>query len=645
MIGDAKNGDWRLGKFMSLLASAMVNRRRALLGGLLLTLLLLIPGTAMAQAPEPDAGTQPRISDYLARQLTETDGPVSFLAIMADQLDVDATLAAAGIDDGDGDPVRRGQVLYAALTTHAAATQADLRTFLDQQGAPYRPYYIVNMIQVEGDAQLAADLLARDDVARLVANPTIPQSLFGAEDFATALDYGWATVLNFPAAEATLAMPWGLGYTHADQVWDLGYTGQGVVIASQDTGVEWTHPALQLRYRGYDVGSGSTDHVYNWFDAWGTLDRPARCDPDPQVPCDDYGHGTHTVGTVLGNAQGTAPQIGMAPDASWIGCRNMHNGLGTPGAYAACFEFFLAPYPQTGDPFTDGKPEKAPNIINNSWGCPPDEGCDADSLQQVVETARAAGQFVIASAGNHGYSGCATVQDPIAIYDAVFSVGAHDSGGSLAGFSSRGPVTVDGSGRLKPDIAAPGVSVYSSWVGGDYRVIQGTSMASPHVVGAAALLWSAQPDLVGRIDRSEQLLIKSATPVTATVCGGENPVPNNLFGYGRLDALKAVEMALNPVTVTVTATTAIGLPAVGAQVVVQDKLTGYRYTATAGEDGVAAFAPVYAGTYSVGVLPEGANPDDLVDELAAVEIELMDKEVAIEIKQPMLSYYLPIVAR
>ncbi len=624
-----------------------MNRRRALVAGLLLALLLLIPGAAMAQAPEPDAATAPRISDYLARQLATAAGPVSFLAILTDQLDVDATLAAAGIDDGDGDPVRRGQVLYAALTAHAAATQADLRAFLDARGAPYRAYYIVNMIEVEGDAQLAADLLARDDVGRLVANPTIPQYLFSVKRFSgapPALDYGWAKVMNVPAAEATLAMPWGLGYTNADEVWDLGYTGQGVVIASQDTGVAWEHPALQPRYRGYDAGSGSADHAYNWFDAWGTLDRPTRCDPDPQVPCDDFGHGTHTVGTILGNAQGTEPRIGMAPDASWMGCRNMHKGLGTPGAYAACFEFFLAPYPQTGDPFTDGKPEKAPNIINNSWGCPPDEGCDADSLQQVVETARAAGQFVIASAGNHGPS-CASVQDPIAIYDAVFSVGAHDSGGSLAGFSSRGPVAVDGSGRLKPDIAAPGVSVYSAWVEDGYRVSQGTSMASPHVVGAAALLWSAQPDLVGRIDRSEQLLIKSATPVAATACGETSPVPNNLFGYGRLDALQAVEMALNPATLTVTAKGNDGLPLSGVQVIVQDKLTGYRYAATANEAGVAVFTPVYAGIYVVGILPAGADPDSPVDELASVMIELTDESVDVEVVLPLLRFYLPVVAR
>ncbi|MCB0162343.1 MAG: S8 family serine peptidase, partial [Caldilineaceae bacterium] len=145
--------------------------------------------------------------------------------------------------------------------------------------------------------------------------------------------------------------------------------------------MEWDHPALMAAYRG--VISDTTtmtytvDHLYNWFDAVPDAGRPARCESDPQVPCDDHGHGTHTVGTMVGDATADGKTIlGMAPGAQWIGCRNMDHGTGTPASYAACFEFFLAPYPQDGDPMTDGKPELGPNIINNSWACPPSEGCD-----------------------------------------------------------------------------------------------------------------------------------------------------------------------------------------------------------------------------------------------------------------------------
>jgi hypothetical protein len=357
------------------------------------------------------------------------------------------------------------------------------------------------------------------------------------------------------------------------------------------------------------------EHLYNWYDAWAAGSRPASCDSDPQTPCDDHGHGTHTVGTMLGNATGGEPALGMAPDATWIGCRNMENGDGTPASYTACFEFFLAPYPQGGDPMTDGKPELAPHIINNSWGCPPSEGCDAESLRQVVETVRAAGQFVVASAGNYG-SGCETVRNPIAIYDATFSIGAHDSTGSIASFSSRGPVTIDGSGRVKPDLAAPGVSVYSSWVNDGYTYIQGTSMASPHVAGGAALLWSAMPWLIGDIDRTEQALIKSATAINATVCNppGASPVPNNVFGYGRLNIVRAVEMARLTARLELTARDSDGQPLVNALVTVVDALTGFRSTGVTDANGVAVIEPLFAGSYLLDVAgAEGTVPPSSVD--------------------------------
>jgi subtilisin family serine protease len=210
-------------------------------------------------------------------------------------------------------------------------------------------------------------------------------------------------------------------------------------------------------------------------------------------------------------------------------------------------QFMLAPYPLGGDPFTDGDPLLSAHILNNSWGCPPLEGCDPDSLLPGVRALRAAGIFVAVSAGNEGTAGCESVSHPLAIYNEVFSVGAIDELGRLADFSSLGPVTVDGSGRIKPDIVAPGVDILSAFPNSTYQRLDGTSMAGPHLAGAVALIWSANPALIGQIDRTEEILIETAQPFAGSLppCVDDAQPPNNAVGYGIVDAYAAVEMALN----------------------------------------------------------------------------------------------------
>jgi subtilisin family serine protease len=136
------------------------------------------------------------------------------------------------------------------------------------------------------------------------------------------------------------------------------------------------------------------------------------------------------------------------------------------------------------------------------------------------------------------------------MYAESFSVGAYDLGGSIAGFSSRGPVTLDGSGRMKPDIAAPGVGVRSAYNSSisSYVSLQGTSMAAPHVAGAAALLWDAAPYLIGEVDLTELVLRLSARPTLQSQgCGGDTASshPNNVWGWGKVDALAAVSATLS----------------------------------------------------------------------------------------------------
>lgn len=487
---------------------------------LLLTAAGLVAGGLIVTADVKQQEPQKLASWVIAKTAGGADA--EFLVMLKEQAD----LGGANALQTKGE---KGRFVFEALRAKADASQAPLIEFIKQRGAEYRSFYIVNAVLVKGSRALANEIAARGDVARVVGNPVLP---------------GIAPVkLNEPESASRAAQPDaiepGVSYIRAPEVWAKGFTGQGVVIGGQDTGVEWSHPALQKQYRGWDGGAGT--HDYNWHDS--VHKNGGACGPDSKTPCDDFDHGTHTLGSALGTDSGSN-QIGVAPGAKFIACRNMDQGNGTPASYLECFEYFLAPYPVNGTP-AQGDPAKAPDITVNSWGCPPSEGCEPDTLRFATEAHRAAGIFTVASAGNDGFRGCGSVLDPPPIYDAVYSVGAFDAGtGNLASFSSRGPVTVDGSNRIKPDITAPGVGVRSAVRGGNYARLNGTSMAAPHVAGAAALLWSAHPWLRGQIELTENLLSESAVRVEAATCGGApGGFPNNTFGFGRLDVRTAVDAA------------------------------------------------------------------------------------------------------
>src|SRR5262249_43361001 len=384
-----------------------------------------------------------------------------------------------------------------------------------------------------GGRDIAEMLAARSDVARVEGNPEIRNSLPEPPPA--------ANVSSQPGSPETIEP--GISYTHAPSVWALGFTGQNIVVASADTGVRWTHNALKPHYRGWD--GVTADHDFNWHDSIHT--GGGICGPDSPQPCDDFFHGSHTTGTAIGS-DGAANQIGMAPGAKWIACRNMDQGVGTPARYIECMEFFLAPYPVGGDP-SQGDPTKAPDITTNSWGCPTSEGCSVNTLQAAVEAQKAAGIMMVVAAGNYG-SSCSTVTDPPSFYDASYTVGALNTGTDTAAFfSSRGPVTADGSGRIKPNIAAPGTSTRSASNTSDnaYTFADGTSMATPHIAGAMALLWSAHPELRNQIDASRDALNSAAHFITSTQCGTAGP-PNNVYGWGRVDILAAVGSGGNPIT-------------------------------------------------------------------------------------------------
>ena len=418
----------------------------------------------------------------------------------------------------------KGSFVYEALRDKSKATQTPILQWLRERGIEHRSFYIVNAILVKGGREIAESLAARSDVARVEGNPRIKNVLPQPEAIAEE---------TLPAQRPETIEP-GIAYTHAPDVWALGFRGQGITVAGADTGIRWTHNALKPHYRGWN--GVDPDHNYNWHDAiHDSVGNP--CGNDSPFPCDDNGHGTHTIGTATGD-DGTGNQIGMAPGAKWIGCRNMDQGTGTPARYIECMEWFLAPYPIGGG---QGDPLKAPDITSNSWVCPPSEGCSANTLQAAVEAQAAAGIMMVAGAGNDGPN-CSTVMYPPAIYAASYTVGALITGtDNVASFSSRGPVTVDASNRIKPDITAPGTNIRSSSNASDnsYISLSGTSMATPHIAGAMALLWSARPDLSRDISNSRTVLNEAAFFLAYKQCGTPGP-PNNVVGWGRVDILAPV---------------------------------------------------------------------------------------------------------
>jgi subtilisin family serine protease len=429
--------------------------------------------------------------------------------------------------------------------------QSEIVKILGKGNYKFRQFFIINAILVyEGDKKIVEELARRDEVARLTYDNPLENSI--------------PKELELRSSPVGEYIPWGISMIEADKVWAMGYKGQGIVVGGQDTGYDWDHEALIKNYRGYEA-SGSALHDYNWHDAIHEIDSNNKdsiisptnnpCGLDSKVPCDDRSHGTHTMGTMIGKTDSLS--IGVAPEAKWIGCRNMERGWGKPSTYIECFEWFMAPTDLNGQ---NPDPSKAPDVINNSWGCPVSEGCDSSNWQYMelaLNNLRASGVFVVVSAGNSGINNCGSINTPAAFFKNSFSVGAtkmikdtvknivYDT---IASFSSRGPVIVDGSYRLKPDISAPGQSVFSSIPNNRYSYSSGTSMAGPHVVGVVALILSAYPELRGQNDKIDEILRITAEPrPEVDICRNilEKTTPNSIVGHGRINALAAIIKTLD----------------------------------------------------------------------------------------------------
>ncbi len=430
----------------------------------------------------------------------------------------------------------KGKLAFTLLKEHLDKKMVNATNILKINHIKYRVNYLSSTVNV---LQCPTDIL--NEVAR---TPNLKAILYNYSF------YGLKGDFEDHQSGQRDTYTWGILKTEANVVQELGYRGQGAVVGGNDTGFDWTHPAITAKYRG--SSNGTVNHNYNWHDAIhevSPLSNPNDVNPcglNLTAPCDDHSHGTHTVGTMVG-VKDENEVIGMAPDAKWIGTRNMERGNGSLQAYLEALDWFLAPT-DTSDLNPD--PSKSPHVINNSWYCSVEEGCNVDNwnlMQVSIANLKAAGVVVVASAGNSGPR-CETIAFVPGMLDEVFSVGATDQVDTIAGFSSRGIVTADGSNRLKPDISAPGVGVLSSVLNHQYSYFSGTSMAGPHVAGLVALIVGANPDLAGQVDTIQEIIKRTADPLTTDQdCNGHSglDIPNPVYGYGRINAFKAVMAAIN----------------------------------------------------------------------------------------------------
>lgn len=439
----------------------------------------------------------------------------------------------------------KGKYVYEKL--HQVLNQQQrTKLYLQEKNRSFKSFYIINAIATELTQNEIIDLLMFDEIKFIhYDEPIKAESAMRMQSIANR---------NFNG------VTWGIDTIKADEVWQMGYSGQNTVIAGQDTGYDFLHPAINNTYRGKNT-DGTYTHAYNWHDAIHTrhpLNDPATQNPcgfDSQQPCDDHGHGTHTMGTMAGSVDDANTAIGVAPNAKWIACRNMDEGWGLPSTYIECFEFFLAP-----TDLNNQNPDvtKAPHVINNSWGCPDQEGCNTSNfemMRQVYQNLRSAGIVVVQSNGNSGPN-CNTTDTPGAFFDEAFSVGSTDPDDGISAFSSRGASTFNA--HVKPNVSAPGANVRSCVPNNGYANYWGTSMAGPHVAGVVSLIISANPSLEGNVDRIEDIIEQTAVRKTdTTACGGVSgsSIPNNTFGFGRIDAKSAVLLALQPNGITNTENT------------------------------------------------------------------------------------------
>jgi len=461
--------------------------------------LVLAAGPATLASSRQSTGAS-KIDSRVLRQAQST-GRATYWAVLAQHADLSA---APRMKDSTG----RGWFVVNALKSVATTSQRGLAGLLSARGASFTSFWIVNTVRVVSDAATLRAVASRSEVASIV--PDIPARIPNE---------------RVSRANRVQAVEWNIKNIRAPKVWNkFNVRGEGMVVANIDTGVQYNHPALVKAYRG-NLGGGSFNHNYNWFDPSHICGNPST------APCDNVGHGSHTMGTMVG--KDGVNKIGVAPKAKWIAAKGCESNSCSTSALLSSGQWILAP---TNLNNQSPRADLRPDVVNNSWGTP--NGSDT-FYQSTVTAWVSSGIFPQFSAGNSG-PGCGTVGAP-GSYSNSYAAGAYDINNNIASFSSRGPSPLGGG--VKPNVSAPGVNVRSSVPNNTYALFSGTSMASPHVAGTVALIWSKKPSLERNITMTRSIIDSTAVDTSNLTCGG-TAGNNNVYGQGRLDAYAAVAAAL-----------------------------------------------------------------------------------------------------
>jgi len=454
-----------------------------------------LTGAALVSPSDAKPFVHPGVHRALRSQTT-----VNLVLTMADGVEAPLLSSLMSNTTSKGEKIAS---LVESLELHANETQTEVTKVLAEEAdglySDSRSFWVSNQVYIkDATVGLLTKLIPLSSVYEIREELVLPLPTLGS--FA----------VEATTTAATTTAQWGVAKIGAPDVWALNNTGEGVVVSHIDTGVRYTHTALV----------GSFRSSYGWYDP----------ESETATPYDSYGHGTHTMGTMVGSGG-----IGVAPGATWISCKGCRSNSCYESDLLTCAEFITCPTDTSGN---NKDCSKAPDVVGNSWG-----GGQGDTFYAAaVQTWIAAGIVPVFSAGNDGPE-CGTANSP-GDDASVIAVGSTTSADALSDFSSKGAAVT---GIIKPDVSAPGSSVLSSYYLSDtsYATGSGTSMACPHVSGTIALLLSANASL--SYDDIRALLFETADAALADTgysCNGtsDTDIPNNQFGYGRISALSAVSL-------------------------------------------------------------------------------------------------------